>query len=204
MLCDLQITQRKEKIYIQYICWFVKGDSEVCGGSFFKLSLLKKKKKKCQISLKSLFHRVFQISEPNTALSNVGGRRLHVQGRIMGLPNGYHPFFLMQSSLQLTPKKRKGWNVYSLFLAKSQKGKRRSSGIEGFGNMIHSLLNGNGGNTLLCNGLISVLNLCGWIYCIYPTRLCQYLMKSPQYLKYLNDWKFVFNSIATLGDFNVS
>lgn len=49
---------------------------------------------KCQISLKSLFLRVHQISEPNAALWNVGGRRLHVQGRIMGLPNGYLPFFL--------------------------------------------------------------------------------------------------------------
>lgn len=64
--------------------------------------------KKCQISLKSLFQRALHISEPNAALWNVGGRRLRVQGRIMGLPNEYLPLFFMQSSLQLTPKKRKG------------------------------------------------------------------------------------------------
>lgn len=44
----------------------------------------------------------------------------------------------------------------SVFSKVTKKGKRRSSGIEGFRNMIHSLLNGNGGNTLLCNGLIPV------------------------------------------------
>lgn len=58
------------------------------------------------------------------------------------------------------PKKAQGLKcLQSLFLAKSQKGKRHSSGIEGFGNMIHSLLNGNGGNSLLCNGLIPVCEL---------------------------------------------
>lgn len=61
--------------------------------------------------------------------------------------------------------------------------------------MIHSLLNGNGGNTLLCKGLFPVceLNLCRGINSIYPKRLCQYFMKSPQYLKYLKEGISVLN-----------
>lgn len=116
--------------YIVYIYQFVRGDSEVCGGSFFKLL----EKKKCQISLKSLFHRVLQISEPNTALSNVGGWRLHGAGKDHGIakriylppttpPTTTPLFFKMQWFLQLTPKKGMKC-LQSLFLAKSQKGKR--------------------------------------------------------------------------------
>lgn len=57
---------------------------------------------KCHNSLKSLFLRVHQISEPNAALWNVGGRRLHVQGRIA---KWISPLLFMQSFLQLTPRK---------------------------------------------------------------------------------------------------
>lgn len=70
-------------------------------------------REKCQISLKSRFHRVPQISEPNTALWNVGGRRWPVQGRITGLPNGYLHLFLTCSRLSSWPQKSgKGRNVY--------------------------------------------------------------------------------------------
>lgn len=47
------------------------------------------------------------------------------------------------------PKKAQGLKcLQSLFFSKVTKGKKQhSSGIEGFRNMIRSLLNGNGGNT---------------------------------------------------------
>lgn len=87
MLCDKQITQQKKKnIYSKYVGLLKKTLKSVADPSSSLVCL-----KKCQISLKSLS---LQISEPNTALSNVGGWRLHVQGRIMGLPNGYLPFFM--------------------------------------------------------------------------------------------------------------
>lgn len=115
--------------------------------------------------------------------------------------------FLCSRLSSWPPKSAKGWNVYSLFLAKSRKGKkRRSRGIEGFRNTVRSLLNGNGGDAfLLCNGLLPVCEPNSWrgIYRFYPTKLCQYLTRTPRYLKYLKEWKFVFNSVATLGDFCV-
>lgn len=60
--------------------------------------------------------------------------------------------------------------------SKVTKGKRRSSGIEGFRNVIRSLLKGAGGDALLCNGLSPVCELNSRIH---PTRLCQYLENLP-------------------------
>lgn len=89
-------------------------------------------------------------------------------GKDHGIAKWISPFFYAVVSLA-DPKKAQGLKcLQSLFLAKSQKGKQHSSGNEGFRNMIHSLLNGNSGNDLLCKGLVPVceLNLSRYIFVI--------------------------------------
>lgn len=91
----------------------------------------------------------------------------------------------------------------SVFSKSHKKGKRRSSGIEGFRNTIHSLLNGNGGNSLLCNGLILV---CELHLLLSPNKTVSVLNEIPLHppiFKVLKSEQFVFNYITTLGDFCV-
>lgn len=76
MLWDVQITQQKKKkkyLYSIYIGLLKEILKSVLAPSWSLVCL--GEKKKCQISLKSQFHQVLQISEPNAALSNVGGCR---------------------------------------------------------------------------------------------------------------------------------
>lgn len=100
----------KETILTVYMLVLLR-DSEVCGWSFFQMNL------KCQISLNVCFT---AISEPTPALVNVSRRRIHVQWRIMGLPNRFPDFFFMWTFLQ---KNAKGWNVYTQ--KKVRKGKSK-------------------------------------------------------------------------------
>lgn len=71
----------------------------------------------------------------------------------------------------------------SVFSKVTKKGKRRSSGIAGF--TIRSLLNGKRWRHFAVQRPYSgVLTEFMWRN-IYPTRLCQYLMKSPPIFKVL-------------------
>lgn len=150
-----------------YKYWFVEWDS-VVGPSSISICW-----EKCQISLKSLFYQILHISEPNTALVNVGGQRFTRAGKDHGISKMDGSIFLFcfcfsffffnaviclaDSSLPQNAKALKC--LQNLFSEKSQKGKRRSSGIEGFTNTFYSLLNGKGADTPLCKGLASVCEM---------------------------------------------
>lgn len=102
-------TATKETIYTVYIYikiykyWFVEWDS-VVGPSSISICW-----EKCQISLKSVFYQILHISEPNTALVNVGGQRFTRAGKDHGISKMdgsiflfcfcFSFFFLMQSSV---------------------------------------------------------------------------------------------------------
>lgn len=137
MLCDLRITQLKKKslksIYTVYI--YVGLLKETLKSVVDPSSSLKK-------SAKLVLKKSISPSSPRlwTKYCTVECRRAEVTraGKDHGIAKwiSLPPFLFMQSSLQLTPKKKKNARVEmfteSVFSKVTKGKKRRSSGIEGF------------------------------------------------------------------------
>lgn len=115
----------RSNIYKQFICRFVKGDSEVCGGSFLKLG------KSAKLVLKVYFTEFTRsLNQKLHCRMQAGGGHACSKGS-WDCQNGYLRLsFHAVVSLQPTPppKKKQGLKcLQSLFLAKSHKKKGKET-----------------------------------------------------------------------------